>query len=260
MKIQTSIFNIVCYFTLVLYTQKWGVESVLSNHRIEKNNLTTSAQPISFKQLPTFGLGNLFANYDFIRFLLYFGDENLRDTGYVQSPQLLETVISRDPYFMDFYLFLSESTTIHAGNPNKTIELIDKGISLIDGKYPVDGYRIWRYKGIDELLFLGDASAAQKSYREAGHVAIESTDPAIQAVGRRSLQTALFLSENPDSKQARISAWASLISTTLNDEARQRAVDEIEALGGEVIFKERGGVSIKYEPSVQHHDEEDSET
>jgi len=260
MKYHTTLFNLVCCSLLILGVQKWGVNSVLSHHAVEKNSQTNISQPLAFKQLPSFGLRNLLANYEFIRFLLYFGDEEIRHTGYEQSPDLLEAVISKDPYFMDFYLFLSQSTTIYSGKPDKTIEIINEGLSLINGQYPADGYRIWRYKAIDELLFLGDITAAQKSYEEAGNLATQSSDPYIQSVGHSSLRTASFLLENPDSKQARVSAWGSLMTTTFSNDARQRAAEEIRQLGGEIIFNENGGISVKYEPAVQQPSQDESNT
>ena len=227
---------------------------------VESNTEAYSSRLAKVRPLPKIGLDNLFANLIFIDFLIYFGDERSEQSGYPDSLELLETVISNDPYFMDFYLFLSQSTTIYSGRPEKTIEIINKGLSLIDNRYPADGYRIWRYKAMDELLFLGDVAAAQKSYEEAGNLAVQSSDSYIQSVGQSSLRTAAFLSENPDSKQARVSAWGSLMTTTFSDEARQRAAEEIRKLGGEVVFNENGGISVKYEPAVQEPSQDDSDT
>lgn len=257
---KASFLSTLCCALLILSVQKWGVNSALSSNHIEDSSSLIDPQPLPLKNLPTLGLRNLFANYEFIRFLLYFGNEDIRHTGYSSSPELLESVIHKEPYFMDFYLFLSQSTTIYAGRPDKTIQIMNEGISRIDNQYPDDGYRVWRYKGIDELLFLNNIQEAQASYEKAGILGSQSSEPSIQAVGRRSLQTASFLSKNPDSRQARISAWSNLMTTTFSDEARQRAAYEIQKLGGEVTFGEGGSISVQYNPAEQSPSQDDSNT
>lgn len=218
-------------------------------------NLLTSEQQVLNKKhqlellmgLPSFGFSNTVSNWNFIQFLQYFGDEESRKiTGYSLSPNYLALSLKHDPYYKDFYLFLSESTTFYAGMPDKTVSLIAKALSLFKEEKPADSYYIWRYKGIDELLFLNDGQAAQKSFEKAAEWAAESNDENSQLMASLSKQTAIHLASDSGSTQAKISAWSSILTTTLNDETRIKAIRQIRKLGGDVVLSSNGQFQIKY--------------
>lgn len=211
------------------------------------------------KKMPLMGFRNLAANYTFIQFLLYFGHDEARQShGYGDSKAFFETIIHRDPYFKDFYFYLSQSMSVYAGRPDKAIEIMDEGITNLEPNHPPDGYHTWRYKGIDELLFALDSKAAQHSFEMAADWAAYSSEPDSQVIGERSQRTAQFLSTNPDSKHAQISAWSSILISALDDEIRANAVEKIRELGGDVVFSENGGVTVKYAQSNQLSEDSDS--
>jgi hypothetical protein len=59
------------------------------------------------KKAPTFGFDNVVADWVFLRFLQYFGDEPVRlRTDYRLSPEYFEVILGRDPHFSLAYLFL----------------------------------------------------------------------------------------------------------------------------------------------------------
>ena len=61
-------------------------------------------------KLPSLGFNNLVADWTFLNFLQYFGDDSARNkTGYSLSPEYFEVILDRDPYFVNAYLFLSAS-------------------------------------------------------------------------------------------------------------------------------------------------------
>lgn len=208
-------------------------------------------QPVSLRRVPTAGFRNIVADYTFIKFLTYFGDESRLNTGYAASPAFFETIINKDPFFKDFYLFLSQSISINAGDPDRAISLMNVGVSHLKPDQPPDGYHILRYKGIDELLFAGDGKAAQSTFEKAAKWAEQSSQPDSQKVSQLSRQTAQFLAADPDSKQAQVSAWSSVLVAALDDETRQRAIDKIRDLGGEVVISESRGVSVMYPPAAR---------
>ena len=106
--------------------------------------------------------------YIYIDFLQFFGDDEARDrTGYRLSPEYFEVILGRDPRFLDAYLGLSVSSSLYGGMPEKSIALMDKGLKSLSPQLPKKSYYIWRYKGTDELLFLGNAQAAQTSFLKA---------------------------------------------------------------------------------------------
>ena len=107
---------------------------------------------------------------------------------------------------------------------------------------------LWRFKGTDELLFLGDSQAARRSFETAAHWAIQSSDPYSADSARLSRKTARFLAGNPNSKSAQVSAWFGILSNAVDDRTRQLAVQRIRALGGDVIANSDGQVEVTMPP------------
>ncbi|MBW4643460.1 MAG: hypothetical protein KME23_10800 [Goleter apudmare HA4340-LM2] len=199
------------------------------------------------RQMPSFGYDNLIANWEYLNFLQYFGDEELRaKTGYSLSPEYFEVILERDPRFLSAYQSLSSSTSIYAAMPERSIELMAKGLKSLSPQIPEKSYYIWRYKGIDELLFLGDTQSAQKSFATAAEWAKTYSDEESQNAAIISQRTAEFLSNNPDSKYARISTWAMILNNQIDARTRKRAISEIEALGGQVITTPEGNNRILF--------------
>lgn len=203
-------------------------------------------------RLPTFGFDNARANLTFLSFLQYFGDDPMREkSGYGLSPSFFEAIITDDPYYTEFYVFLTNSVSINAAQPEKTVKLLRKGLLSLSPNKPEDSFYIWRYKGVEELLFLGDSQAAKRSFEVASVWANESNLPESDMVAAVSQQTANFLEQNPDSKAAQIGAWSSILTTAFDDETRSRAIGSIRALGGEVMISENGEVTVKYPQEMQ---------
>ncbi|NEP10613.1 MAG: hypothetical protein F6K14_10445 [Symploca sp. SIO2C1] len=198
------------------------------------------------EKTPAFGFDNLLADWVFLDFLEYFGDEPAREvTGYRLSPEYFEVILDNDPRFLEAYLFLSTSSTSYAGLPEKSVALMEKGLKLLSPQVPAKSYYIWRYKGVDELLFLGNAQAARQSFEKAAEWASTYSDEESKQVASLSRQTAEFLAKNPDSKSAQVSAWTMVLNNALDDRTRAIAIERIEALGGKVIVTPEGAVQIK---------------
>ncbi|PSO71434.1 MAG: hypothetical protein BRC40_11625, partial [Cyanobacteria bacterium QH_8_48_120] len=122
----------------------------------------------SLKTLPSFGFDNLFADWLYLNFIQYFGNGEARsETGYSLSPEYFEAVVNHDPRFVQAYLALSPATTLYAGQPQKTVALIEEGLQSISPEISRKSPYLWMYKGSDEMLFLGDTEAAQHSYEMA---------------------------------------------------------------------------------------------
>ena len=198
------------------------------------------------KRLPTFGFDNLVADWAFLRFLQYFGDGEARhQTGYALSPDFFEIVVDRDPRFLKPYLFLSTSTSLYAGKAKKTVALMNQGLQFLSPQINPRAYLAWTYKATDELLFLGNTQAAKSSYEKAAQWAKANGDSESQQIGAIMTRTANFLAHNPDSKQAQANAWLMVLSNAVDDETRQRAITEIQNLGGQVTI-EQNTIQMKF--------------
>ncbi|TVQ20530.1 MAG: hypothetical protein EA367_08390 [Leptolyngbya sp. DLM2.Bin15] len=205
------------------------------------------AQLLLLRQLPTFGYDNMVANWTFLNFLQYFGNMEVRSQlGYRLSPEFFEVIVGNDPYFVTPYLYLSTSTSLFAGDPDRAVDLMTQGVSTMTPNTPEGGYFVWRYMGIDKLLFLGDGEGARESFETAADWAEQSTLPDAESVAQASRQTAQFLAENPTSKAAQISAWAQIASHAVDDETRRLAIERIESLGGEILADEQGRITVRY--------------
>lgn len=197
------------------------------------------------QKFPSFGFNNLVADWTFINFLQYFGDDALRaKTGYSVSPEYFEVILNRDPYFLRAYFFLSGSTTLYAGMPDRTIALMEKGLKYLSPKVPAKSYYIWRYKGMNELLFTQHPQSAKQSFETAAQWASIYSDAESKNLARVSQQTAQFIDKNPQSKSAQISAWSMVLTNALDDRTRQFAIGKIRVLGGNISISPQGKVKI----------------
>ncbi|CDN12654.1 MAG: hypothetical protein HRU34_04425 [Richelia sp.] len=200
-------------------------------------------------KLPSFGFSNLVANLVYINFLNYFGDDAARNkTDYSLSPEYFTIIIDRDPKFIQAYLGLSTSTSMYAAMPERAVELIEKGLKSLKPQAPKYSYYIWRYKGIDELLFLGNSQAAKTSFANASDWASSYADKKSKNVAYFSRTTSEFLSRKPDSKKAQIGAWVMILNHQVDQKGKERAIKGIEALGGRVIPQPDSTHSIQLPP------------
>uniref|UniRef100_B8HX18 Uncharacterized protein n=1 Tax=Cyanothece sp. (strain PCC 7425 / ATCC 29141) TaxID=395961 RepID=B8HX18_CYAP4 len=196
------------------------------------------------QRLPNLGFNNLIADWAFLQFLQYFGDWRARAvTGYGLAPQFFEVVVDRDPRFVQTYSFLSVSVSLYAGQPLKSVRLIDQGLKSLTPEMP-DAFYVWVYKSTDELLFLGDTQAALRSNAKATEWAEIQNTPDSLRIAALSRQTAAFLRQNPISKRAQVSAWMMILANATDDRTRELVLEQIQRLGGRLDRLENGAYRI----------------
>ncbi len=230
----------------------------LLTSRAKKVSLEALQQEVESEKLrlnllqktPVFGFDNLIADWTFLNFLTYFGDDDARSkTSYALSPDYFKIIVDRDPRFLKAYIGLSTSISMYAAMPQESVALMEKGLKSMSPHTPPKSYYVWRYKGIDELLFLGDAKAARQSFEKAAEWASTYSDEESKAIAQFSRKTAEFLSRNPNSKLAQVNAWAMVLSNTTDKRSQQIAINRIEALGGKVVITAEGTVRIQPPPA-----------
>lgn len=216
-----------------------------SNYHLDDSRQAASIR--LFKKFPTFGFDNLVADWAFLSYLQYFGDRTARkSTGYNLSPDFFDVLVSHDPRFISPYYFLSTSTSLYAGQPDRSVELMEKALQSLSPQSDPNAYLVWLYKATDELLFLGDNKSARNSYQKVVEWAQANGDLESQRLSSLSARTARFLANKPNSKSAQIDAWLLVFVNAVDDVGRQRALENIKRLGGEIFFRENGGVSVKH--------------
>lgn len=247
---------VVCLCALSLgWIQSPRLQALLKNKQdiplatLEKDIQAEKLRLNLLKKTPAFGYDNLMANWAYLNFLQYFGDDDIRArTGYSLSPDYFDVIIERDPRFLEVYISLSTSISLYAAMPEHSIALMEKGLKSLKPHLPDKSYYVWRYKGIDELLFLGNAQAAQQSFATAADWASQYNDEESKYVAITSLKTANFLKGNPNSKYAQIATWGMILENTVDKVSRQRAISAIERLGGKVITTDKGVNQIVFPP------------
>ncbi len=249
--VAVSLVALMCIFAV-------GVLQVPQLNRLRNRAKTDSTEALRkqvgleglhlnlLQKTPAFGLDNLLADWVFLNFLQYFGDDEARDvTGYSLSPEYFEIIVDRDPRFLGAYIGLSTSISLYAARPEKSVALMEKGLQSMSPQTPPKSYYVWRYKAIDELLFLGDAQAARQSFEKAAEWASSYSDEESQTVAAFSRKTAAFLARNPESKSAQVTAWTMVLNYATDNRARQIAINRIRALGGEVIVTPQGPPRVR---------------
>lgn len=201
------------------------------------------------QNLPSFDFDNLVANWAMLNFLYYFGDTDIRNrTGYALAPEYFRIILDQDPYFRTAYFFLSASTSLYAGRPDLAVALMEEKLPLLSPTTPEGSYYVWRYKATDELLFLGRKESARQAYLKAAEWAtLDGSEEALQ-VAATSQETADFLAEDLDSRNAQISAWGSILGNAFDEATQLLAIQNIQALGGTVEQLPNGRYSVRGVP------------
>ncbi|MEG4484912.1 hypothetical protein [Microcoleus sp. D2_18a_B4] len=201
------------------------------------------------KTIPSFGFDNLIADWTFLKFLQYFGDDEARDvTGYNLSQDYFDIVTQRDPRWADIYLFLSTAISFYQGKPETAVEFIERGTSALalSPQLHSQSWIVWRTKGIDELLLLGDIPESIRSHEMTADW-VEGTPEGPQ-LAPRFRATAEFLRRDPDSVPVRFNAWSTVYAQTTDKLVRQRARQALVKLGAQVQKDQDGNESFILPP------------
>ncbi len=197
------------------------------------------------KNLPTFGLNNLIADWNYLQFIQYFGDSEAREvTGYSLVTDYFEVAVDKDPFFSQSFLSFSAANSLFAGQPKKTVELINRVLESASPDLPGYPFLLWTYKATDEILFLGNLGAAKNSYEKAAEWASMRNDDLGKEMSNRYLATAKFLASNPNSTDAQIGAWANVLSQAQDIKTQQHAIKQLEELGADVSVTKSGEIKI----------------
>ncbi len=250
------------YSTIIIFILAVGSLQVPQLNRLNKRAKTASPDALQkavnsekirlnlLQKTPDFGFNNLVSNWVFLKFLQYFGDDEARKlTGYNLNPKYFEIIIDRDPRFLGAYISLSNSISMYAALPEQSVVLMEKGLKSMSSQSPPRSYYVWRYKAIDELLFLGNAQAARKSFDKAAEWASTYSDQESKNVATVSRKTAEFLARNPNSKLAQATAWIMVLSNTTDPLAQKIAISRLNRLGAKVFMTPQGTIEKIQLPS-----------
>lgn len=196
---------------------------------VEPEDEPTAVQLQLLKTMPTFGFENLLADWTWLNFLQYFGDEaNRKRFGYELNENYFDAITALDPRWLDIYVFLSTAVSFYQGNPETAIQFMERGTTALFPGQPPEAWLIWRLKAIDQLLLAGDTPGAIQSLEMAANWAENTTYQDFAPQFRQAAQT---LKENPDNPLVRINAWLSVYSQVTDQRVQERALQELLKLG-----------------------------
>jgi hypothetical protein len=206
------------------------------------------------KRLPNLGFNNMAANWAFLNFLQYYGDDAARQqTGYTLLPQYFDVITQRDPRFVDIYLFLTGSLSYQLGQPQLSAAYIKRGTDALSPPMHPRAFTLWRFLGLDQLLLTGDIPGAIHSHQMAAAWAADSSDPEVQKVAQGLGLTAKFLATDAEHRGVRFQAWSTIFAqaAALNDvKTQERAKQEILTLGGVQQEDQEGRIFFTLPPPV----------
>ncbi|MBD2186578.1 hypothetical protein [Pseudanabaena mucicola] len=205
------------------------------------------------RQLPSRGLGfnNMIANFTFLQFLQYFGDDVSRNqfqTGYGLSPLYFANIIERDPRFLSSYIYMSASVSMFAGTPRAAIDIYSKGLNYLSPEQQSKAHLVWRYKATDQLLFLGDTKGARQSYLQAadwadrGSLIDKEISEDLKFIASLSRQSAQWLEQERDVSKAQIGAWSLVLQNATDKKTVETIAQELDKLGMKIEIKD--GIQI----------------
>lgn len=194
------------------------------------------------QKIPAFGFNNIVADWSYLQFIQYFGDTEVREkVGYSLVPQYFKLLVQHDPQFLNAYVQLSPACSIFAGRPDLTVAFMNQALSSMNPQSDPEAYYLWFYKGLDELLFLGNIPSAKNSYLSASQWARLSPSPASNQLADTAEKMTEYLKKNPDSRGLRISSWMLIYHNTLDQRVKDYVVGQIRQLGGNVIVSNENG-------------------
>ncbi len=145
-------------------------------------------------------------------------------------------------------MFLSGTLSYQLGEPNQAIQMIDRGIAALSPSIDPKSYQLWRYKGLDQLLLLGDVPGSIRSHEMAAKWAQNTPDQGLVPIFQQVVD---FLRKDPNSVPVRLQSWATIYSQAAQVDDKQtqaRAKQEIEKLGWQLQVKDGRLHLVRLEP------------
>lgn len=187
------------------------------------------------KNSPNLGFSNLKADLSYLNFVQYFGDKDARETiGYKLVPEYFEAITQIDPRFTKAHLNFSIANSMFAGNPEKTIALMEEVLKSVDPESEQAAF-LWTSKGLDELLFMGDKEAAIASYKMAAKWQNLTESDRPDGLTIKDLAKALEFTNEIDLKSAQIRAWSSVLVHIRDNHRQREIISKIDHLKAEIL-------------------------
>ncbi|MGL6283120.1 MAG: hypothetical protein ACRC2J_11990, partial [Microcoleaceae cyanobacterium] len=111
------------------------------------------------------------------------------------------------------------------------VEYTTRGTNALSPEIDPKAWQLWRFKGIDQILFLDDTKGAIYSHEMAADWVANTPDRDFAPLFK---DTAEFLKTDPDNKLIRFNAWLWIYYQSPDEKVKERAKKELIALGAKV--------------------------
>ncbi len=209
---------------------------------------TEATRLTTLRNSPTLGFEALVADWTFLDYLQYFGDDEARAvSGYGLAADYLDRVTELDPRFLFVYLFVSPGVSYYQGQPERAVTLFDRGVAALSPEIHPNAFIVPKFKALDLFLLIGDIPGAIAAYQQAA-AWVDGTPFADYRPGLE--QTIAYLQANPDSVQARYIGWSDVYNNAVDSVVRDRAATELRSLGARQVKREDGSIGFAPPPGL----------
>jgi hypothetical protein len=175
------------------------------------------------------GYSNLLADIYWTRAVQYFGSHfDQRSTRYDLLAPLLDITTDLDPHLIVAYqtgsIFLSQRTPLGAGQPDKAVALVEKGI-----RENPEYWRLYFTLGFIHYVDRGDYKAAREAFEKGSEVP--------GALVWMKVMAARMAEHGRDIGTA-IALWRGIFETNSGKEVRKNAADHLVSLQADADIKE----------------------
>ncbi len=154
------------------------------------------------------GFSSTYANYLWIKTMLYFGEHYESDKDYVWLVTMVDMVTRLNPYFYPAYEFAGVMLPTHLNNPDAARIILNRGITFLgSSKYSLPFYLGWmyytKYDNPEEAARYLSLAAQSKNAPPfyAGLTATLYRDAGKKDLALEFLYSAYYSSENPAVKK-----------------------------------------------------------
>ncbi len=219
----------------------------IENAEVRKNRNIALANTLGW-----LGYRNLGASWLWLELIQYYGDAPARaQTGYGLAYEYFDHMLRLDPSFFLGYRLSSLVLAYQAGQPEKAIEILDRGLRQFNPQNNPDAWKLYVDRALINFMFLGDAEAGRNDYYQAA-----AWREQVGLPGDDFRQLGDNIARSPLSRRSRFDVWLSVFNATSDQDTRLLALEQLAQLGTVLRTLPTGEIEILPPPLPNGIEEE----
>ncbi|MFS8906982.1 hypothetical protein, partial [Synechococcus sp. OH2] len=172
-------------------------------------------------------------------------------TGYGLAYEYFDHMLRLDPNFFLGYRLSSLVLAYRAGQPEKAVEILDRGLQQFNPQNNPDAWRLYVDRALINFMFLGDAEAGRRDYYQAA-----AWREQVGLPGDDFRQLGDNIARSPLSRRSRFDVWLSVFNATSDRDTRQFVLEQLTQLGTVLRTLPTGEIEILPPPLPSGLEEE----